>query len=74
MFAFIKALVSLTGQLKRIADALCSLERLYRLELGSRNPAIIELDPKLTNEKTEVLYDSLVPDDSDDHFSSLNTE
>lgn len=74
MFAFIKALVSLTGQLKRIADSLCSLERLYRLELGSRTPPVIELDASLTNEKTEVLYDSPVPDDSDDHFASMNTE
>ena len=74
MFAFIKALVSLTSQLKRIADALCSLERLYRLELGSRDPAIIELDPRLTNEKTEVLYDSPAPDDADDHFSAIDTE
>jgi hypothetical protein len=69
MFAFIKALVTLTGHVKRIADALCAIERLYRLELGSRDPAIIELDPKLVNEKTEVLYGTPLPDDKDDHFS-----
>ena len=68
MLSFIKALVSLTSQLKRIADALCSLERLYRLELGSRDPAIIELDPSLVNEKTEVLYDSPANNDDKDPY------
>jgi hypothetical protein len=72
MFAFIKALVSLVAQLKRIADSLCSLERLYRLELGSRTPAIIELDPKLTSEQIEIMYDSPPPDDGDDHFSEID--
>jgi hypothetical protein len=58
MFAFVKALISLTAQLKRIADSLLAIERLYRLELSSRSPAIIELDPALVNERTEVLYGS----------------
>ena len=71
MLAFVKALVTLTGHVKRIADALGSIERLYRLELGSRDPAIIELDPKLVNEKTEVLYGSGLLDDKDDHFADL---
>lgn len=59
MRLFIRSLVSLTTQLRRIADSLCSLEKLYRLELGSRTPPIIELDPSLANEKTEILYDSV---------------
>ena len=71
MFAFVKALVTLTGHVKRIADSLCAIERLYRLELGSRDPAIIELDQSLTNEKTEVLYGSGLLDDKDDHFAEI---
>lgn len=59
MRLFIRSIVSLTTQLRRIADSLCSLEKLYRLELGSRTPPIIELDPSLSNEKTEILYDSV---------------